>query len=196
MRTMALALSLAVTVGGMASAGTLKTKDALVSVGATSGTTNPALSGPFSSAFSNATSKGTTAGDSKCTLQVQLVKMTGIPDTTTTTAGTDDTRVICIIDNQNATGSTSLGQASAILRGTVKKGGMKIKVNLTAEGIPCSTGGGNQVFDGRTACYEPDPAYNPAITLPFSSDASQGVIVFSYAPRPASKLIATQGLAF
>ena len=74
-------------------------------------------------------------------------------DTTTTVAGTNDTRVICIIDQQTASGAGSLGQGSAVLRGVVKKGGVKIEIDLAGT-------------------------------------------VFSYAPRPASAMIATQGLFF
>jgi hypothetical protein len=200
MRTLAYALSLAVAASGLsgiANAGTLKSKDAMVSIGATSGASNPALTGPFSAAFSNTLSKGSTAGDSKCTLQVQLSKMTGLTDSDPlmVTPGVNDTRVICIIDQQTSTGGTNLGQGSAVLRGIVKAGGVKIKVALAANGIPCS-GLATAVVDGRTACYEPDPLYNPTLTLPFSLDPTQGVVVFSYAPRPASALIATQGLFF
>lgn len=76
---------------------------------------------------------------------------------------------------------------------------VKIKVDLVAAGSGCvPSGGGSDVkqFDSRLTCYEPSGAYAPcggAGTIPFTSDATQCVVLGTYAARPGSPLIATDG---
>jgi hypothetical protein len=79
---------------------------------------------------------------------------------------------------------------------------VKIKVDLFAEGTGCGdadlAGPTTVSYDSRLTCYAPDPAYDTTqpLTIPFASDANQGIVVGSYAARPASGLIATEGLFF
>lgn len=156
----------------------------------------PALAGPIGTSWTNGVSKGKTKGDNNCNVQVKLGGLT-LPDSDGT-PGTGD-EVICIADSNVTVGPSLTLSTSAVLRSEVKSGKIKIKVNLQAEGTGCtaSGGGGSDVkqYDGRLTCYEPDAGYAPP-PLPFASDPTQGVYPAGFAPRPASALIATQGLYF
>jgi hypothetical protein len=156
----------------------------------------PALTPPVGPFWANGVSKGKTKGDDKCKVQAQLSGVS-LPDTDQL-PGTGD-EVICTAD-----ASVSLGYAvplstTAVFRGEVKAGKVKIKADLFAEGtgcIPAKKGGpGLAQYNGRMSCYAPDAGY-PAPPLPFASDPTQGVFPAGFAPRPASPLIATQGLNF
>jgi len=160
------------------------------------GTGVPALVPPVGIAWTNGTSKGKTKGDDKCRVQVQL-KGIGLPDSDGV-PGTGD-EIICTAD-ANVTVLPGLPlSTTAVLRGEIAGGKVKIKVDLFAEATGCipAKGGGPGVvqYDGRLTCYEPDPGYPPP-PLPFLSDPTQGVYPAGFGPRPTSPIIATQGLFF
>ena len=163
-------------------------------------TSPPALAGPISTKWANGTAKGKSKF-SGCTIQVQL-KGTTLADTDGI-PGTGD-EVICLSDN-DVDFTTSGG--GAILRGEVSGGGVKIKVDLAANNIPCGVGPLVQ-YDSRMTCYEPDPTYNattgcgqPAApptgcapnTGGFTSDPTSCVCTGGYPLRPSTPLIATEG---
>jgi hypothetical protein len=164
-------------------------------LGVTGGTT-PALTGPIGPSWTNGVSKGKTKGDSKCKVQVKLGGV-GLPDSDGN-AGTGD-EVICTADSHVTVGGALFLATTAVLRGEVKSGKVTIKADLAAEGTGCVASGGGgpgvQQYDGRITCYEPDPSYPPP-PLPFVSDPTQGVYPAGFGPRPASPMIATQGLNF
>jgi hypothetical protein len=159
----------------------------------------PALTGPVSPAvWTNGVSLGKTKGDDKCKVQVQM-KLIAHPDTDLV-PGTGD-EVICIGDSHVSIfpGPATLS-TSAVLRGEVKSGVMKIKVDLAAQGTGCSPAGdlaGPEIvsYNNRLVCYDADPAY-PAPPLGFATDPTQGVYPASFAPRPASPIIAVDGIYF
>jgi len=160
------------------------------------GAAAPALTGPIGASWTNGVSKGKTKGDNNCNVQVKLGGLT-LPDSDGL-PGTGD-EVICITDSNVTVGGALFLSTSAVLRSEVKSGKIKIKANLQTEATGCvaSEGGGPGVeqYDGRMTCYEPDPTY-PAPPLPFASDGTQGIYPAGFGPRPASAMIATQGLHF
>jgi hypothetical protein len=168
-----------------------KSQATLVNPLVVSGGGLPAVTGPVGTSWTNGTSKGKTQGDAKCNVSIQLGKLTGIPNSN---PGDETTWVICISDAQITVGPSTNLNTSLVTRGLVKKGTVKIKANLLTEGTGCGPGQDVKQYSGRTVCYEPDPAYNPALTIPFVSDPNQGVIVGGFAPRPASNLIAIEGI--
>jgi hypothetical protein len=160
------------------------------------GTAIPPLTPPVGAAWTNGVNKGKTKGDDKCKVQVQLGSL-ALPDSDGV-PGTGD-EVICTAD-ANVTVSAALPiSTTAVFRGEIVSGKVKIKVDLFAEGTGCvpSLGGGLGIaqYDGRITCYEPDPGYPPPPS-PFLSDPTQGIYSTGYGPRPASPMIATQGLYF
>jgi hypothetical protein len=156
----------------------------------------PALVPPVGPVFADGTSKGKTKGDDKCKVQVQLSGIT-LPDSDGV-PGTGD-EVICTADANVSVGYAVPLSTTAVFRGEVAGGKVKIKADLFAEGTGCipSKGGGPGVaqYDGRITCYMPDPGYPPP-PLPFASDPTQGIYPAGFGPRPASPMIATQGLNF
>lgn len=146
--------------------------------------------------WTNGTSKGKTQGDDKCKIQMQLQKMT-IPDSDQT-PGTGD-EVICISDSKLNVAGAPL-TTTTILRGEIKKGQVKIKYDLAAEGTGCfpakSGGPGVASYESRTTCYAPDPTYNPALTIALASDGTSGIVIGSSAPHPSSGIIAVDGIFF
>jgi hypothetical protein len=150
--------------------------------------------GPF---WANGVSKGKTKGDDKCKVQVQLGGI-ALPDTDGI-PGTGD-EVICTADANVTINGVSATSTTAVFRGEVLAGKVKIKADLFAEATGCTPSGtappgGIAQYDGRITCYAPDPAYPPP-PLPFVSDPTQGVYPFGFGPRPVSPMIATQGLFF
>ena len=162
-----------------------------------SGAPLPALTGPTAPHFAIGTSKGKTKGDDKCKVQIQLSKLSGLPDSDQI-PGTGD-EVICVSHASIVLSGTTPLSTSAVFRGEVKSGGVKIKVDLFAEGVGCipSGGGGPGIsqYESSTACYAPDPGY-PAPPLPFASDATQGVYPAGFGPRPSTPLFAADGITF
>jgi hypothetical protein len=156
----------------------------------------PALTGPIGTSWTNGTSKGKTKGDSNCNVQVKLGGLT-LPDSDGTAGSGDE--VICVVDSNVTVGGALFLSTSAVVRSEVKSGKIKIKANLQTEATGCiaSEGGGPGVeqYDGRVTCYEPDALY-PNPPIPFASDPTQGIYPAGFAPRPASALIATEGLHF
>lgn len=173
-----------------------KSQSTLVNPVVLTGSALPVLTPPVGVAWVNGTSKGKTKGDDKCKVQVLLVKL-ALPDSDGI-PGTGD-EVICTADASVSVGYAVPLNTTAVFRGEVASGKVKIKVDLFAEGtgcIPAKTGGpGIAQYAGRLTCYEPDPAYPPP-PLPFLSDPTQGVYPAGFGPRPASPMIATQGINF
>ncbi len=173
-----------------------KSQSTLVNPVVVTGVGVPALVPPIGAAWTNGSSKGKTKGDDKCKVQLQLSGL-ALPDSDQT-SGTGD-EVICTADSNISLGYAAPISTTAVLRGEIKSGKVKIKADLAAEGtgcVPAKKGGpGLAQYDGRITCYEADPGY-PAPPLPFTSDPTQGVYPLGFAPRPASAMIATQGLNF
>ena len=156
------------------------------------GTVPPPLTGPFSAAWIAGRSKGGVK-DVGCKVQVKL-SGTGL-GTGDGLAGSGD-EVICLGDANIAYEGINL-QTTAVFRGERLRGMVSIRLDLARETNGLCGGVDNLVvYDSRLTCYEPDPAYAPTLTNQFVSDSTQGVVVGSYAPRPASALIATQALLF
>lgn len=172
-----------------------KSQSTLVNPVSLTGVGVPTLVNPIGLAWTNGSSKGKTKGDDKCRIKTQL-KGLALPDSDGI-PGTGD-EVICLGDSNVSVLGVPLS-TTAVLRGEVSSGKVKIKVDLFAEGTGCipSKGGGPAVaqYEGRLTCYEPDPAY-PAPPLGFLSDPTQGVYPAGFGPRPASPIIATQGIFF
>ena len=145
--------------------------------------------------WTNGVSKGKTQGDDKCAVQIQLQKMT-LPDSDQI-PGTGD-EVICVSDAKVNVAGAPLN-TTAVFRGEIKKGQVKIKANLFTEGIGCvpakKGGPGIANYESRTVCYLPDPSY-PAPPLPFASDGTQGIYPVSFGPHPTTAIIATDGIFF
>jgi hypothetical protein len=156
------------------------------------GTSLPPLAGPFSTAWVAGTSKGSFK-HLGCKLQVKLSHTNlGTGDGT---PGTGD-EVICLGDANIAYEGANL-PTTAVFRGERNAGGISIKLDLAQETTgPGSCGAVDDlvVYDARITCYEPDPTYAVSFSQPFQSDATQGVVVGAYAPRPSSPLIATQAI--
>jgi hypothetical protein len=161
----------------------------------------PALTGPIGTAWTNQVSKGKTKADNNCKIQVQLKGLTGIADTDGT-PGTGD-EVICVAPSHVTVAGLPL-DAGAVLRGEVKSGAVKIKADLFKEGTGCVPNkkgnplGNIAQFDGALTCYEKDPGYVPgcATFAAFTSDPTQGACALGFPVRPASNIIATQGISF
>jgi hypothetical protein len=195
MRTGRFALGIALVMSATAFAGD-KSQSTLVNPVLVTGVGTPALSGPIGAAWTNGVSKGKTKGDDKCKVQVQLGGLT-LPNSDGIAGSGDE--VICTADAQVTVSNALTLSTTAVFRGEVLNGKVKIKADLFAEATGCvpSLGGGLGVaqYDGRISCYEPDPAY-PDPPQGFVSDSSQGIYPAGFGPRPASNLIATQGLYF
>jgi len=194
-RFAALVAAAALLAPGNAPAGD-KSQSTFTKPGGVTGVALPATTGPSSAAFTNGSSSGKSKGDDKCKVQIQL-KGVGLPDSDQL-PGTGD-EVICVSHASVSTGGIGLS-TSAIFRGEIKSGGVKIKADLFVEGIGCipSKGGGPAVsqYEAQTSCYEPDGTYSPALSVAFASDSTQGVVIGSFAPRPATGLLANDGLSF
>lgn len=174
-----------------------KAQSTLVNPLVLTGAAVPALAPPVGAAWTNGTSKGKTKGDDKCKVQIQLSTL-ALPDSDGVPGTADE--VICIADANVTILPGAPLSTSAVLRGEVGGGKVKIKVDLAAEGTGCipSKGGGPGViqYEGRITCYEPDLAYAPPLAPVFVSDPTQGIVAGGFAPRPASPLIATEGIFF
>ena len=173
-----------------------KSQSTLVNPVVVTGAGTPALVAPIGTAWTNGASKGKTKGDDKCKVQVALSGL-ALPDSDGT-PGTGD-EVICTADANVSVSYAVPLSTTAVFRSEVKSGKVSIKADLFAEGtgcIPAKKGGpGIAQYDGRITCYQPDPAY-PAPPVPFASDPTQGIYPAGFGPRPASPMIATQGLNF
>lgn len=190
-------LAVAIAMPGSALAGD-KSQSTLVNPGVT-GTGAPVDLGTktvASGVWTNASSKGKTQGDDKCKVQIQLSKIT-LPDTDGI-AGTGD-EVICVSDSKITLGGAIPLNTTAVFRGEVKKGTVKIKADLNAEGtgcIPSKKGGpGIASYESRTVCYTADAAY-PAPPIGFASDSTQGIYPAGFGPHPSSSIIAADGIYF
>jgi hypothetical protein len=173
-----------------------KSQSTLVNPVVLTGAGVPAITGTVSAVWTNGTSKGKTKGDDKCKVQVQLGGLT-LPNTDGVAGSGDE--VICIADANVSVGYAAPLSTTAVFRGEVLAGKVKIKADLFLEGTGCTpakTGGpGIAQYDGRITCYNADATY-PDPPLGFASDSSQGIYPAGFGPRPASSIIATQGLNF
>jgi hypothetical protein len=192
---MTVAVGVAIAMASPALAGD-KAQSTLVNPVVLTGAPVPALTPPVGAAWANGTSKGKTKGDDKCKVQIQLSTIAlpnsdGIP-------GTGD-EVICVADSQASVTYAVPLSVSAVLRGEILSGKVKIKADLFAEATGCipSKGGGPGLaqYDGRITCYAPGGPYPPP-PIPFASDPTQGVYPAGFAPRPPGALIATEGINF
>jgi hypothetical protein len=173
-----------------------KSQSTLVNPVVLTGVGIPALTPPVGAAWTNGVSKGKTKGDDHCKVQVQL-KGLALPDSDGI-AGTGD-EVICTADANVSVAYAAPLSTTAVFRGEILAGQVKIKADLAAEGTGCvaSKGGGPGVaqYDGRLTCYAPGGPYPPP-PVPFASDPTQGIYAIGFGPRPPGALIATQGLNF
>ena len=142
---------------------------------------------PASATWVNGDSKGKAKIGPNCKVSVKLSR-TALADSDGT-PGTGD-EVICVVDLISAFFGAPV---SLVVRGETRNGAMKINADTATETPPVlCIGAPTEVI--RSACYEPVP-YAPLLAIPFASDATQGFTVpGGYAPRPASGLIATEGL--
>ena len=171
-----------------------KRQSNMVNPGAVSGFGNPVLAGPIGVTFTNNVSKGKTKGDDKCVQQVQLIGLVGLSDTDQLPGTSDE--VICIVESGVKPGPGAPIIQGAVLRGEVKSAKVKIKADLSLEGVGCvpDPGGSDvRIFDARITCYEPDGSYAPLLVPAFASDPTQG-IALGGAPRPLTPMIATEGI--
>ena len=170
-----------------------KRQSNMVNPGAVSGFGNSVLAPPIGVTFTNNVSKGKTKGDDKCVQQVQLIGLVGLLDSNPLVAGDE---VICIVESGVTPGPGAPIIQGAVLRGEVKSAKVKIKADLSLEGVGCvpDPGGSDvRIFDARITCYEPDLGYAPFLAPVFASDPTQG-IALGGAPRPATPMIATEGI--
>jgi hypothetical protein len=156
----------------------------------------PAVPNPSAGFWMNGTSKGKTKGDDKCKVQIQM-KGIALPDSDQVPCSGDE--VICVAHSH----TTVLGvptDVSAVFRGEVKSGAVKIKRDLFAEGTGCTPSGGVgglgiQQYDGGIYCFLPDGGYPPPV-LPFLSCPLEGIYPLGFGPIPVTPVIATEGLHF
>jgi len=172
-----------------------KSSMTMVNPTALGGSAAPALLGTGGAGWANGTSKGRYKTDDRCRFLVRAARLTlansdGLP-------GSGD-EVICIADAIVTAAGPTVVETSTVLRGEVRDGKLRIKINLMAEGtgcVPAGAGATRRVYDTRFTCWQADPSY-PDPPVSFVSDASQGVYPTSFAPRPASPILATGGLNF
>lgn len=161
----------------------------------------PSLTGPVGTAFVPGVSTGVVQRTNNCRQLVLLKDLAevrrsdGIP-------GTGD-EVICLAHMWIDFGAPAFG--TLVMRGeTVGRRRVRVAIEAsidTETGICERLGQFNRSEDvyyetRGTTCYEPDPSYAPALTVPFGSDPTQGLVLGAYAPRPASPVISTEGLSF
>jgi len=156
----------------------------------------PAVLNPSAPLWTNGTSKGKTKGDDKCKVQITM-KGVGLPDTDQIACSGDE--VICIAHSHTTVAGIPT-DVTAVFRGEVKSGGVKIKRDLFAEGTGCIPSGGVgglgiQQYDGGMYCFAPDGAYPPP-ALPFLSCVLEGVYPLGFGPIPVTPVIATDGIHF
>jgi hypothetical protein len=157
----------------------------------------PVLVGPLGTAYDPsrpARSIGNVVFDEKCANLINFNNLQGL-QVSDGVPGTGD-EIICTSHLWISRGNSSTF-GTLLTRGEVRAGGrMKAFARLDKETSMCTPNSGEAWIELRgTRCYEPDPAYAPAIDVPFASDPTQGFVLGAYAPRPASRLIAVEGSA-
>jgi len=188
---MAIAALLLVTAAAAAD----KSSMTMVNPVALGGSAAPALLGTGGVGWANGTSKGRYKADDRCRVLVRAAKLT-LANTDNLPGSGDE--IICIADAIVTQAGPTVVQTSTVLRGEIRGGKLTIKVNLMSEGtgcVPAGAGAPRRVYDTRFTCWQADPSY-PDPPIPFASDPSQGVYPTSFAPRPASPILATGGLNF
>jgi hypothetical protein len=164
----------------------------------------PPLTGPVGDAFVPGRSRGSVVRVNNCRQAITLRRLRvversdGIP-------GTGD-EIICLAHMWTTFEGGSFG--TLVMRGEVLGSVGDLRTSIVAkfdvETPLCARireGGDSAYYESRgTRCYEPDPLYGPLVapllSVPFTSDATQGFVLGTYAPRPASPLIAVEGLFF
>jgi len=164
----------------------------------------PPLTGPVGNAFVGNVSRGLVERTNNCRQNVKLRRLAGIPPSDGI-PGTGD-EIICLAHMWMAFDGPRFG--TLVMRGEVLGSRRDSRTFITArfdiETMLCrriSAQGDDSYYEARgTRCYEPDPLYGsvvgPLLNAPFASDPTQGFVLGEYAPRPASPLIAAEGLYF
>ena len=186
------ALVAAVCLPGMALAGGTKSANNYVNPGDVSGPALPDTTGAVGASFTNGVSAGASKGDSGCKVSWQFKGLTGIAD---------GQEIICVSNSTVSVSGANLQVATGLVVKMVVTGGAaKAKLDLFAEGTGCNKSGGvNPVkaYASHVVCYEPDLAYGVGGCTPFTvNPALGGICAVSFAPRPASPILATQGIFF
>ncbi len=162
----------------------------------------PSLVGPIGDAFILGRSRGKVSRDDNCRLTIRLKGLDVIPPSDGI-PGTGD-EIVCLLHVWMDFDGPRFG--TLITRGEVGGSSGAVDMGIRAKfgqepGLCTRIGqflkGTDSYYESRgVRCYEPDPSYAPEITAPFGSDPTQGFVLGGYAPRPASPLIATEGLFF
>ena len=163
----------------------------------------PVLTGPVGRTFRPGVSVGSVLRQNNCRLRVRLKYLFSLP-VSDGQRGTGD-EVICLVHAWMDLEGPNFG--TIVMRGELRpeQGGrtsveaVALLDEETALCTPVGTAdhGRDVYYETRvTHCYEPDPSYDPPLTVPFASDPTQGLVLGAYAPRPTSPLIATEGLFF
>ena len=155
----------------------------------------PPLVGPLGTAYQiEARSKGSVVISRRCAVRIRFRRLVGLP-ISDQAPGTGD-EVICLTHMWMDLDGPEFG--TLVTRGEIRRRGLvRIRALLDRETDVCHRKSRHTWYEMRgTRCYEPDPSYAPEITVPFESDPTQGFVLGGYAPRPASPLIATEGLFF
>ena len=164
----------------------------------------PPLTGPVGTAFVPGVSRGAVERTNNCRQNVTLRGLDGIP-VSDGIPGTGD-EIICLAHMWMAFEGAKFG--TLVMRGEVLgppgEARTFISARFDVETTLCKPSGArgdSAYYEARgTRCYEPDPLYGlvvgPLLSVPFPSDPTQGFVLGTYAPRPTSPLIATEGLYF
>ena len=154
----------------------------------------PPVQGPVGTAYQHTRSKGFIRVNDACVHTVAFRQLQGI-GVTDRVAGSGD-EIIChthlwMHEGGVPSFGTLVRRAEVTMPGRVRD-----SARLDLQTPLCQPGGGGTWYELRgTRCYEADPSYRPAITVPFADDPTQGFVLGAYAPRPASRLIAIEGNA-
>jgi len=164
----------------------------------------PPLAGPVGLSFVPGVSQGIVERPNNCRQSITLRGLDGV-EPSDGIPGTGD-EIICLAHMWMAFDGPSFG--TLVMRGEVLGSRDDARTFITArfdqETTLCTrigARGESAYYEARgTRCYEPDPLYGlvvgPLLSVPFTSDPTQGFVLGTYAPRPRSPLIATEGLWF
>ncbi len=153
----------------------------------------PALERPIGTAYQQGRSKGAIRLNDACVHTVAFRHLDGI-GVTDGEPGTGD-EIICHTHMWMDLGVPAFG--TLVRRAEVMRSGrVRDSARLDQRTPFCRPGSGDSWYELRgTRCYEADPSHRPVITIPFADDPTQGFVLGTYAPRPASRLIAVEGNA-
>jgi hypothetical protein len=151
----------------------------------------PALEQPLGTAYQHGRSKGLIRFNDACVHTIAFRHLAGIA-VTDGRPGTGD-EIICHSHMWMDVGVPAFG--TLVRRAEVMRlGRVRDSARLDQQTPVCRPGSANSWYELRgTRCYEADPSHRPVITVPFADDPTQGFVLGTYAPRPASRLIAIEG---